>query len=615
LPVALANTPHDGQPLGLVLLVLLAAAAGMSALFRRLGVEAIPAYLIAGALAGPHALGLVRSEAAAVSISELATVLLLFTIGLHLDLDAIRRGLVHILAVGVISTLLFVLAAWGIIIALGVPRPAALVLAMGASLSSTAVLMRTLMQRREMQAVHGRVTLGVSIAQDIASVVMLALVPVLVQWGSAGVLADDGGINPAYPEWLGVLFGAARAVAGVFLLLALGRVVLPWLLHRVARLGSQELVLVASAAIAMAAAVWTSYIGFSPEMGAFIAGFLLAGTPFRFQLAGQLAPLRDLLLAVFFTAVGLRVMPEALLPNIGPILAGVLVVVVLKALIIGFTAYVGGMAAPGALLTGVYLGNAGEFTLVIIGAGSAVLSGAQLASTIAVVILSLIVTPLIAGPAHALAARLGRVPLSPWVRNTLLREAPARQKVPATPAQEDRAVREKIESLDDATISLATPLRRPAYAIIAGFGPVGRALADRFAVQGVPFCVVELNASTVLRQGALGRRVVYGDITNREVLEEAGIHHADAVILTIPDDEASLRACAAVHEIAPHVFLAVRVKFLSGKFTAMALGANVATVEEVATAHAMEREVLDGLAHWLDDRARTATAAVPRRQP
>jgi CPA2 family monovalent cation:H+ antiporter-2 len=148
----------------------------------------------------------------------------------------------------------------------------------------------------------------------------------------------------------------------------------------------------------------------------------------------------------------------------------------------------------------------------------------------------------------------------------------------------------------------ATPLLRPKHVIIAGFGPVGRALADRFAIQHVHFTVVELNASTVKRQSLLGRKVVYGDITNREVLEQAGIHHADAIILTIPDDEATLRACHAIRELAPHVFIAARTNFLSGKFTAMALGADVVTVEEVATAQTMEREVLEGLGRYLAQR-------------
>jgi monovalent cation:H+ antiporter-2, CPA2 family len=139
--------------------------------------------------------------------------------------------------------------------------------------------------------------------------------------------------------------------------------------------------------------------------------------------------------------------------------------------------------------------------------------------------------------------------------------------------------------------------------VIAGFGPVGRALADRLSLRRVEFTVIELNPRTVERHLAFGRKFVYGDVTNPEVLEQAGIEHADAVIITIPDEETTLRAVRAVRAMAPETFLAVRTNFLSGKFIALQLGANLVTVEEVATAQAMEREVLDALAKVLPNPA------------
>jgi CPA2 family monovalent cation:H+ antiporter-2 len=141
--------------------------------------------------------------------------------------------------------------------------------------------------------------------------------------------------------------------------------------------------------------------------------------------------------------------------------------------------------------------------------------------------------------------------------------------------------------------------------IIAGYGPVGRAIADRFAIQGVETTIIELNASTVERQHKLGRSVIYGDVTNREVLEHAGAMHADAIVLTIPDEEATLKAVQVVRELRPEVFLAARSRVLSTKFVMMTLGADVVTVEEVATAVAMEREVLDSLSRFLAQRGKS----------
>jgi CPA2 family monovalent cation:H+ antiporter-2 len=598
-------TADGSQPLGLVLFWLILGAAILSWAFKRFKLEVIPGYLLAGALVGPHALGLVQSEASVEQVSALATVLLMFGIGLHLDLESIRKGMVHIVAIGIASTVAFVLLFAGLLALLGVSGPAAVLLALAASLSSTAILVRILLARRELSSSYGRITMGVSIVQDLFSVVVLAMLPLLEKWKGIAPHSSPT-LNTGFPEWLNFALTGALSISGVFLLLIGGRFLLPRLLQAVARVGSAELVLVASAAIALASAVWTTFLKFSPEMGAFIAGFLLAGTPFRFQLSGQLGPVRDLLMAVFFTAVGMRVAPEVIANNITPIAIGFAAVVALKFLTTAFATWFAGASAPTAFISGIYLGNAGEFTLVVIAAGAAILSPAEMSTAIAVVILTLVATPILAGPAHTWAGAFANFKLSPLTKSAALADiAPSNiQKELEAGANADTGtqIAEHVTDALDVEPDDATPLLRPKHVIIAGFGPVGRALADRFAIQHVHFTVVELNASTVKRQSLLGRKVVYGDITNREVLEQAGIHHADAIILTIPDDEATLRACHAIRELAPHVFIAARTNFLSGKFTAMALGADVVTVEEVATAQTMEREVLEGLGRYLAQR-------------
>jgi monovalent cation:H+ antiporter-2, CPA2 family len=605
--------PADGsQPLGLVLFWLILGAAILSWTFKRFRLEVIPGYLLAGALVGPHALGLVRAEASVEQVSALSTVLLMFGIGLHLDLESIRKGMVHIVAIGIASIVAFVLLFAGLLALLGVSGPAAVLLALAASLSSTAVLVRILLARRELSSSHGRITMGVSIVQDLFSVVVLAMLPLLEKWKGISPHTTPT-LNTGFPEWLNFALTGALSISGVFLLLIGGRFLLPRLLQSVARVGSAELVLVASAAIALASAVWTTFLKFSPEMGAFIAGFLLASTPFRFQLSGQLGPVRDLLMAVFFTAVGMRVAPEVIASNITPIAIGFAALMFFKFITMALATWLAGASAPTSFISGIYLGNAGEFTLVVIAAGAAILSPDEMSSAIAVVILSLVATPILAGPAHAWAASFAKMRLSPLTRSAALADvapSPLKSEIDAGASVDSGSqIAEQVTNSLDVEPGDATPLLRPKQVIIAGFGPVGRALADRFAIQGVQFTVVELNASTVKRQALLGRKVVYGDITNREVLEQAGIHHADAIILSIPDDEATLRACHAIRELAPHVFIAARTNFLSGKFTAMALGADTVTVEEVATAQAMEREVLEGLARYLAARAKPAAPA------
>ena len=617
----------SSQHLGVVLLAIFVTAALVGVAFRKLRIEAIPGYLLAGAIIGPHALGLVQSETSVDQISELAMVLLMFGIGLHIDLSSMQRGLVRIVLLGVLSTLAVVGVCWGLFITMGSPRPNALILAFGAGISSTAVLMRVLAARREIATPHGRVTVGTSIVQDLVSVVMLAVIPVIVTYGGgAGAAATQGTATTGLPGWMGSLLRGLLASSGVFLMLVLGRKLLPLVLDRIARLQSSELMLVSAAAIALLSAGWSTYIGFGPAMGAFLAGFLLASTPYRYQLSGMFAPMRDLLMAVFFVSVGLRVAPLEVWNNLGGIAIALVGVLLVKTIVIALSAYLAGMTAQASLMTGAYLANAGEFSLVLIAAGAGLLTPAETGAAIAVVILSLVATPFLVPVSHKLAGRLVGFPLSPWLRGRVARKVPKVPKVsmpaepeatPASPIDVDAPAvlplgEEPTAAPSKASEDLpivgevgeATPLIRPRSVIIAGYGPIGRAIADRFAIQGVQTTIIELNASTVERQHKLGRRVVYGDVTNRDVLEHAGLSQADAFILTIPDEEATLKAVQIVRDVRPDLFLAARARVLSSKFVMMSIGADVVTVEEVATAVAMEREVLDSLSRWLAAKAR-----------
>lgn len=563
-PLALAAAGTTAVALDL--LVVLTLAAVVATIFKRLRLDSIPGFLIAGALAGPQALGLVRSPESVEQISSLATILLMFNIGLHLDVGSIRRGMVPILLIGVGSTLAVSVAGWALGLALGLTAPVALVIALGMAMSSTAVLVRVVGDRREYASVHARVGLGLSIVQDIAAVVVMALLPVVAKWAGANS-APDGATG--LPHWAEFVARGALGFGGVASMILIGRYLLPTVIREVTRIGSSELLLVFSGAVALGAAIGTAALGFSPEMGAFLAGFLLAATPYRYQLAGQLAPLRDLLMVVFFTVVGLSVVPRALVDHWLAVLIGVGGLLVVKTAIIAFFAWLGGVTAPSALVTGVYLGNAGEFTLVVLSAaaGAGIIAPETRGIAISVVTASLVISPALMRPAHGWSAMLAGVRLSPLPRSRHLGEL--REGPDWGGAGEPSG-----------------------HVIIAGFGPVGRALADRFDVRKVPYVVVELNPTTVAKQTTIGRRIVYGDVTSPEVLESAGVHRADAVVLTIPDEDAVLRACQSIRRLAPGAFIAARTNYLSQAFRAAQLGADHVTIEEVVTAQVMEREVL-----------------------
>lgn len=637
--LASAGAQSNSHRVAQDLLVLLLSAGVVSLLLRRLRFPIIPCYLLTGGLIGPTALSFITSEESIGSISSLAVVILMFTIGLHLSPSDLRGGgMLRVLLSGILSTVAVVLAFWPLSMAAGEPAPAALAIAVAISMSSTAVVMRVLSERRETQRLLGRLCIGVSITQDLLSLVALAMMPLMGAWAGASSTATGSSAFLLPVDWS----AASKAVGGIVAitaLIALGKLVLPRLILESARGSSSEIALVLAAGAALGAAVVASGLGFSPELGAFVAGFLLSSTPARHQLAGQLSPLRDLFMAVFFTAVGLKLDLPALGHDWPLVLVGAVAVLVLKSFMCAATFWAVGAPSVPSARAGVLLGQAGEFSIVVLAAAVAqgVIDRDANSAMIAIVVVTLVVTPMLFSRTDLLKPLLERVPVSGLWRSSSLRdEAPAparggavgggRGGVGVGPSAGSRASGEAGGPAGDpgGAVESTAPrasggggvargagqhsgTRAAGSAIIAGFGVVGRALADRFEVQGIPFCVVDLNQGTVLKQTALGRRAIYGDISNAEVLESAGLHSADVVLLTIPDDEASLRACRAIRAANPEVFIAMRTTFLSRAMAAMQLGADLVTVEEVAVAETMAKQVMEALA-----RRESARQAGPR---
>ena len=300
-------------------------------------------------------------------------------------------------------------------------------------------------------------------------------------------------------------------------MIVLARLFLPRVLMIVTRLGSGELLLVVSAALALGAAWLTGWLGFTPEMGAFLAGFMLASTPFRYQLSGQIGPVRDILVALFFTLVGTQVDIAAVVQYWWVVLLAVPALMIGKVVLVGVSGWLLGIPAAPSFLTGVYVANGSEFSLVLLGAGLAagVLSEVQAALAEAVVFFTLIICPLLAGPSHRLVPMLAVVRSPRWIKASPL--PPARGLDPDT--------------------------RGPCHVVIAGFGPVGRAIADELSTASIPFTVIELNRA-VQRQDRPGPPDCLRRCHQPRSARIGRRPRADAIIITVPDDEVSLRPAA-----------------------------------------------------------------------
>jgi len=567
-----------GAASGLVLdlLIVLMTAGVVALVMSRLRLPVVPAYMIAGVLIGPGALGLSSSAGSLDDLARLATVLLLFGIGLQLHLSALRAALVRYILAGVGSGAATTLIGWPIAMALGLPAPAALIAAMALSLSSTAVIMQHLALRRELNRSHGRLALAILVVQDLAVLGMLAAVPVIGAWAGAGGSATAGagpGVGAFLVQSLGRLAGLAAVVIAT-------RWLLPALLAEATRGRGTDVLLVIATASAIGAAVVTQALGFSAELGAFLAGLTLAASPARHQISGQIGPLRDLFVAVFFTTIGMRVAPGVLVDHAGVIAAALAALLLVKSVVIGLSCWAIGAGGVASVLVGLMLAGGGEFSLLVFSAAEriGVLSPTAFRVLVTVTVLSLILTPLLIHAGRLWAPATRAVPLPPWLRRGLARPDP--------PEPEGAAAGRLV--------------------IIGGFGPVGRAVAEGLRQAGARYSVAELNPKTVQALKSQGVRAIYGDVSNPHVLETAGIHDADALVLTIPDEESVLRAAQAARREHPGILIVARATLASRVTMAQSLGADLVVVDELATAAAMRDLVVRRLAERPEDRPASA---------
>ncbi len=545
-----------GSVMQLDLLIVLACAGVVTLLLSRLRVAVVPAYLLAGIAIGPSGLGLISSPDRIDQIGQLALIVLMFSIGMHLDASAFRKGAASIVTIGVVSTIATTLLIWAVLMPTPLSSTAALAAAMGLAMSSTAVVLKLLTQRRELQSTAGRVAIGILLIQDLILILFLALLPLIAQFNTQ--VADEG--SEAFSDRIRSMLISIVVIAAM---IVLGRLLLPRVLREASRLAGGEVMLVLTAAVGLGAATLTAWLGLSAELGAFIAGFLLASTPFKYQLSGQLAPVRDLFMAIFFTAVGLQVDLHAVLPIWWVIPAGVVALMVIKAVVIGTAGWVVGAESGLAGRTGIILAQGGEFTLIVLGVsvGLGLLSGQESSVLVAVVIASLILTPSLIRIAQWAGPICGKIGRPPWRGEDSIRENP------------------DAEGLDG-------------HVIIAGFGLVGQACASKLEENGVACVIVDLNPVTVREQSALGKRIIFGDIANPDVLETAGVGSAGTVVLTLPDSDATMRAIHTLRQMRSDVHIAVRVGFERRAQTAHQLGADLVVAEESVMAETLADLVL-----------------------
>ena len=507
------------EGLGLVPDLVLAAAAAFvgGVVAQRLGQPVILGYLVAGFVIGPFSPGPTADPHSIQVLAEIGVAFLMFALGAELSLDDLR-SLGRVATVGggvqVLGTM-----ALGPLVApvLGLSFAHGVFLGALLALSSTVVALKLLMGRGELQALQGRVALGILIAQDLAVVPMIVVLPALGGGGQDLAISLGG----AALKMLLVL--AAAYVVGL-------RAV-PLVLEHAAIARTRELFLLGVVALALGTALLTYALGLSLAFGAFLAGAVVAQSDFRTQVIGEALPFRDLFAALFFVSVGMLIDPAVLLADLGPVVLLAVVAIVGKGLVATVAVLLLGMPGRVALLAGLSLAQVGEFSFVLarIGVDAGAIPSSVFEMTLATSLATVVLAPFLldAGPRAV----------------EFLQHLPAIGRLFADPVGADTA---------------AVTLRR--HVVVCGYGRVARELVHALDARGVPYVVVEYNPALVRRLRDRGARVVYGDAGNPAVLEHASVATASVLAVLMPDVSAAELATHRARSVNPRLHIVARAR-------------------------------------------------------
>lgn len=548
---------HEGWQLLVDILVLLTAALVLGTLAERLRQSAIVGYLLAGALVGPGGFGLIGGDGSDASaggvsvIAELGVALLLFTIGLEFSFRRLRQLGILGLGGGTLQLVLTALLVWPVARFVGLPPVAAMAVAMTVGLSSTACVLSLLQQRAAIETPHGRIAVGILLLQDVAVLPLTLVIAAMAEGGTPGQITLSLGRT--------LLFAAV--LAGAFLLLF--NVIAPRLLNLREWARNREFPILLAIVMALGSAAAAHEAGISPAIGAFLAGVLLAESPFAVQVRADISSLRTALVTLFFASIGMLADPAWAIEHWHWVLGATLAVLVGKAAII-----FGVLSLPipnlkqsagVAAAAGLCVAQVGEFSFVLarIAEGGGLFDEDTFRLVVSVTIATLFMTPYLVAVAPRVAVTLN------WLfppRHAILRP------------QEEISPTGSIDRADG---------ERRGRVILVGFGPAGQQVAAALSrqIRGRGD-VIDLNArisSLAPEYGLVGH---VGDATLATVLEHVNLSDAEMLIVTLPDPAAARQVIGVARGLNPSLTIIARSRYHVTRWELMMAGAEIVVDEE-----------------------------------
>jgi CPA2 family monovalent cation:H+ antiporter-2 len=532
-------------PLFADLLIILLVSVPVAFLCLRLKLPLLVGLMLTGIAIGPYGFGLVKELEAIELLAEIGVMLLLFTIGLEFSISRIREMKRLVVIGGGLQVGITILAVAGAAYFFGRGISQAVFFGFLVALSSTAIVLKTYVERNEVDAPHGRAAVGILLFQDISIVFMLLMVPLL---GGEDIVS----FTAIVLDLGGSLLALALIVLGAWFFV-------PRFLKQVVRLRSPEVLLLTVVLMCLGISAVTSHYGLSLALGAFIAGMVLADSDYSHQVLADVLPFRDVFNSLFFVSIGMLLSLAALWANLGTVVVLVFALILGKALIVWGAVRLLGFPQRVSMLAALGLAQIGEFSFVLAkaGRGANLLPDADYQSFLAASIISMIATPFLINAAPRISYFFQRIFSDGRSRD--------------------------IENTEEEDIHLTSSGGLNQHVIIVGYGLNGRNLARVLRAVGVPYVILELNAEVVRRAKLKGEKINFGDATRREVLQHAGVDKAWALVLAMSDPHAARRTVSQARHMSEDLHIIVRTRYVSEITELSGHGANEVIPEEFET--------------------------------
>ncbi len=511
-------------------------------IFTRIKIPAIIGYLITGIIAGPHLLGLISSPGNVRVMAEIGVILLMFTIGLEFSLNHLLKIRRTVFFGGFLQLILTAGVTMLLALAYSMEWKAALFVGFLTALSSTAVVLKLLQERSELTSYYGRTIVGILIFQDIILVPLLLFAPML--GGNSVNIGHD------------LLMLLLKTTGIIVFIYAGNRWLMPRLLHAIALTRSHELFLMSILLICLAVALLTNELGMSVAFGAFLAGLMISDTEYSHSAFGNLIPFKDVFTSFFFVSIGMLLDLEFVISHLWLVVATVLLVILLKTIVAGFTAFVLGHTFFGTVVVGLSLAQVGEFSFVLAGVGlsNKIITPYHFQLFLTVAITSMALSPILIQVSRPLANLILKLPLPQYLVEGLF----------------------PVKQVDIPEIKN--------HIVVIGKDSRAVNLAAMIKTMGLPFTSVVFDPELARKQIEDGDLAVFGDAVDEPVLRKAYAHTSEMIIVSVGDPIISMAIIERVRTMNKHAFIIVRTKHVTDIEDLYRIGASQVIPEEFETA-------------------------------